>query len=255
MITSKTNDFIKYIKSLSLKKNRDESGDFIVEGIKMVKEVIVSDYNIKKIVICEELFSETFDAKNNDIEFVSKAIFEYISDTKTPQGIMAVVSKKEYTNIKFGETIFALDNVQDPGNLGTIIRTLDCAGINTLLLSKGCADEYNTKVIRSTMGAIFRVSILSDLDLKEELEKLKDKGYNLVVTSLEGATSLFEHEFSGKNVIVIGNESNGVSKEIQELANVRIKIPMVGQTESLNAGVAASLMAYEVLRTNKKNIC
>ena len=254
MITSKTNDFIKYIKSLSLKKNRDESCDFIVEGIKMVREVVESDYSIKKLIICEELFNEKFDAHNNEIEFVSKAVFEYISDTKTPQGIMAVVSKKETINIELGETIFALDNVQDPGNLGTIIRTLDCAGINTLMLSKGCADEYNTKVIRSTMGAIFRVNILSNLDLKEELEKLKSEGYNLVVTSLEGATSLFEHEFSGKNVIVIGNESNGVSKGIQELANVRIKIPMVGQTESLNAGVAASLMAYEVLRTNTGDV-
>ncbi|MBQ8299988.1 MAG: RNA methyltransferase [Clostridia bacterium] len=250
MITSKTNDLIKYIKSLSLKKNRDESGDFIVEGIKMVNEVVLSDYKIKKILICEELLGESFDARNNEVEFVSKVVFEYISDTKTPQGIMAVVSKKETSKVVLGENIFALDNVQDPGNLGTIIRTLDCAGINTLLLSKGCADEYNTKVIRSTMGAIFRVNILSDLELKEELEKLKEDGYNLVVTSLEGATSLFEHKFSGKNVIVIGNESNGVSKEIQEIANVRIKIPMVGQTESLNAGVAASLMAYEVLRTN-----
>lgn len=250
MITSKTNDFIKYIKSLSLKKNRDEYGDFIVEGIKMVGEVVESDYKIKKIIICEELFTESFDAHNNDIEYVSKAVFEHITDTKTPQGIMAIVSKKEITNIKLGETIFALDNVQDPGNLGTIIRTLDCAGIKDLFLSKGCADEYNPKVIRSTMGAIFRVNILSELYLKEELEKLKSEGYNLVVTSLEGATSLFEHKFVGKNVIVIGNESNGVSKEIQEIANVRIKIPMVGQTESLNAGVAASLMAYEILRNN-----
>jgi TrmH family RNA methyltransferase len=184
------------------------------------------------------------------VEFVSSNVFEYISDTKTPQGIMAIVEKRDNSNIGYADTMFALDNVQDPGNLGTIIRTLDCAGINNLLLSSGCADEYNPKVIRSTMGAIFRVNVFSDLNLKSELEKLKDQGYNIIVTSLEGATNMFEHKFEGKNIVVIGNESNGVSKEIQELANVRIKIPMLGQTESLNAGVAASLVAYEIMRNN-----
>ena len=249
MITSKSNDFIKHIKGLHLKKNRDESSEFIVEGPKMVKEVIASDLKINKVIICEELFNEPIDVKNNDVEFVTATVFEHISDTKTPQGIMAVVSKRKNEDIKYSDTMFALDNVQDPGNLGTIIRTLDCAGINTLLLSSGCADEYNPKVIRSTMGAIFRVNVFSDLNLKEELEKLKEEGYNIVVTSLEGATNMFEHKFEGKNIVVIGNESNGVSKEIQELANVRIKIPMAGQTESLNAGVAASLVAYEIYRS------
>lgn len=250
MITSKTNEYIKYIKSLHLKKNRDESNEFIVEGPKMVKEVVSSDMKVKKVIICEEIFTEPVDVGNNDVEFVSSNVFEYISDTKTPQGIMAIVEKRDNSNIGYVDTMFALDNVQDPGNLGTIIRTLDCAGINNLLLSSGCADEYNPKVIRSTMGAIFRVNVFSDLNLKSELEKLKDQGYNIIVTSLEGATNMFEHKFEGKNIVVIGNESNGVSKEIQELANVRIKIPMLGQTESLNAGVAASLVAYEIMRNN-----
>lgn len=249
MITSKTNDLIKYIKSLHMKKNRDEKGEFIVEGPKMVKEVIASDLHINKVIICEELFDEPIDVRNNDVEFVTANVFEYISDTKTPQGIMAIVSKRSNENIKYSDNMFALDNVQDPGNIGTIIRTLDCAGINTILLSKGCADEYNPKVIRSTMGAIFRVNVFSELDLSEKLEELKNDGYNIIVTSLEGATSMFEYNFKGKNVIVIGNESNGVSKEIQNLANVRIKIPMAGETESLNAGVAASLVAYEIYRS------
>lgn len=250
MITSKTNDFIKYVKSLHLKKNRDENNNFIVEGPKMVKEVISSDLKVKKVIICEEIFTMPVDVRNNDVEFVSANVFEYISDTKTPQGIMAIVEKRNNESVEYPDVIFALDNVQDPGNLGTIIRTLDCAGINTLLLSNGCADEYNPKVIRSTMGAIFRVNVFSDLELKSELERLKKEGYNIVVTSLEGATNMFEHKFEGKNVVVIGNESNGVSREIQELANVRIKIPMLGQTESLNAGVAASLVAYEIMRKN-----
>lgn len=257
MITSKTNDLIKYIKGLDLKKNRDESREFIVEGIKMAKEAISSEYNIKKIIICEELLRDEFDANGHEVEFVSKQVFEYISDTKSPQGIMLILSRKniELENLindgKIHKTIFALDTVQDPGNLGTIIRSLDCAGIDTLLLSEGSADAYNSKVVRSTMGAIFRVNILPEIDFKKELMRLKESGYKIIVTSLENSENLFEYEFQAKNVIVIGNESNGVSREIQELADDKIRIPMVGKTESLNAGVAASLMAYEVLRKNR----
>lgn len=248
MITSKTNDLIKYIKSLHTKKDRDENGEYIVEGKKMVKEALVASLNITKIIICEELCDEKIDTKNYPVEYVTENLFEYISDTKTPQGILAIVKKPNTDTKQYGNTIFALDNVQDPGNLGTIIRTLDCAGVDTLFLSEGCADEYNMKVIRSTMGAIFRVNIFSGLNLKEELVKLKEAGYDIVVTALDGAKNLFEYNFPEKKVIVIGNESNGVSKEIQELATVKIKIPMAGNTESLNAGVAASLMAYEIYR-------
>ena len=256
MITSRSNELIKYIKGLHLKKNRDDNGEYIVEGVKMVREAILTNIAITKIMICEELLKEDFEIPQNiAVEFVSAPVFEYISDTKTPQGILAIVKKKNFSGTQkgenesiYGEIIFALDTVQDPGNLGTIIRTLDCAGINTLLLSEGCADEYNLKVIRSTMGAIFRVNIFDGLDLESELKKLQENGYEVVVTGLDADAGLFEYSFPKKCVIVIGNESNGVSSEIQKLANVKIKIPMVGKTESLNAGVAASLMAYEVLR-------
>lgn len=253
MITSKTNELIKHIKSLSQRKARDEYSEFIVEGIKMVREVIESNMIIKKIIISEELFNEKLEVSDDEIEFVSKSVFEYISETQTPQGIMAIVSKREKTD-EIGEVIFALDNVQDPGNLGTIIRTLDCAGINTLILSEGCVDVYNSKVIRSTMGAIFRVNVLQNVPLESKLKELKDTGYNIAVTTLDGATNLYKQNFEGKIVIVIGNESNGVSKEIQEIANIKIKIPMIGKTESLNAGVAASLVAYEIKRSEIEKV-
>lgn len=248
MITSKTNDLVKYIKSLHTKKERDESGEYLIEGKKMVKEAIEMNIDIQKIIICEELLEEKIETKNYKVEYVSKQVFEYITDTKTPQGILAIIKKNDCNVKKYGNIIFALDNVQDPGNLGTIIRTLDCAGINTLLLSEGCADEYNLKVIRSTMGAIFRVNIYSNLNLKDELIKLKEEGYEIVVTALNADYGMFEYSFPEKCIIVIGNESNGVTKEIQDIATVKIKIPMAGKTESLNAGVAASLMAYEVYR-------
>ena len=248
MITSKSNELIKHINSLHLKKNRDEAKEFVVEGIKMVREAIESNFEINQIVICEDIFKEEIDVKNNKVEYVSEPVFKFISDTTSPQGILAVLKKKNNEFKIEEDVIFALDGVHDPGNLGTIIRTLDCAGINTLLLSPECADSYNSKVIRSTMGAIFRVNIFDGLDLHTKLTKLKEQGYNIIVTALDADYNLFDYGFEGKNIIVIGNESKGVSKEIQELANVKIKIPMVGRTESLNAGVAASLTAYEVLR-------
>ncbi len=247
MITSKTNELIKHIKSLHQKKYRDEYGEYFVEGKKLVYEAIDEKVEIIKVIICKELFDEEVSIDMNFVEYVDKKVFEYISDTKTPQGIMAII-KIPKVKETLGDTVFALDSIQDPGNLGTIIRTLDCAGINTLLLSEGTVDCYNPKVIRSTMGAIYRVNIFENLDLKTKLEELKRIGYKVIVTALEANIKHFDLDFKDKYVIVIGNEANGVSEEIQKLADIKVIIPMLGRTESLNASVAASLVAYERVR-------
>ena len=245
MITSRSNEYIKHIKSLSQKKYRDEYHEFIVEGIKLVKEALQEKLNIKKIIICEELYSEKIDFEN--IEYVDEKVFKYISETETPQGVLAVVEQKENGDEE-GNIIFALDNVQDPGNLGTIIRTLDCAGIKSLILSGGCADLYNSKVVRSTMGAIFRLNITRHKEFTQKLLVLQEKGYKILVTSLQTDKSIYDLNFNEKYVIIIGNESKGVSDEVMQIADTKTKIPMIGRTESLNAGVAASIIAYEVVR-------
>lgn len=245
MIISKTNEYIKHIKSLSQKKYRDEYHEFIIEGIKLVKEALEDNIHIKKIIICKELFDEKIEFDN--IEYVDEKIFKYISETETPQGILAVVEQKENEEL-MGNIIFALENVQDPGNLGTIIRTLDCAGINSLILSSGCADLYNPKVVRSTMGAIFRVNITRHKEFINKLLELKEKGYKIIVTSLQTEKYIYDLNLMEKCIIVIGNESKGVSNDIMQIADIKTKIPMIGKTESLNAGVAASIIAYEVLR-------
>ena len=139
------------------------------------------------------------------------------------------------------------DSVRDPGNLGTIIRTADSVGLNQILISKGTTDPYNSKVIRSTMGAIFRVKIVEWEDLKQTLKRLQENNFKVMVTDLGTDKSIYDIKLQ-KNVIVIGNEANGVSKEIQDLADQRVKIPMLGKTESLNASVAASIMIYEYVR-------
>ena len=247
MIISKTNEYIKHVKSLSEKKYRDEYEEYVVEGIKLVNEAIEEKLNIKKILICKELCIKEFDFEN--IEYVSEQVFKYISDTETPQGVMAIIEKKKF-NGEYGKIVFALDNLSDPGNLGTIIRTLDSAGINSLILSKGSADLYNPKVVRSTMGAIFRIDAEYTENLQSKLLNLKEQGYKIIVTSLQSDKYIYDLPFKEKCVVVIGNESKGVSEKIMELADIKTKIPMLGRTESLNAAVAASIIAYEAVRQN-----
>lgn len=247
MITSKDNELIKHIKSLNQKKYRDEYNEYFIEGIKSVTEAILEEASIEQIIICEELLQKQIDTKDYSVEFVSSKVFESITDTKSPQGILAVL-KKEYTTSTNQNVIFALDDVQDPGNVGTIIRTLDCAGIKNLIVSKGTADVYNPKVVRSTMGAIYRIHIDECDDLLETLKKMQDDGYKIVVTTLDTENYYEKLDFKEKCVIVIGNESKGIKKEIQDLSDIKVKIPLLGKTESLNAGVAASIIAYEYVR-------
>ena len=148
------------------------------------------------------------------------------------------------------DIIIVLDGIQDPGNLGTILRTVDSANLKQIIVSSDTADCYNPKVVRSTMGAIFRVNVIETEDLIQTLKNIKKHKYDIVVTSLETENSIYDIKYN-KKVIVIGNESKGVSKEIQELADQKVKIPMLGKTESLNASVATAIIVYEYVRTEK----
>ncbi len=150
-----------------------------------------------------------------------------------PQGILAVVSKKEKKKINYNEELIViLDNIQDPGNLGTIIRTLDSAGIKQIILSKGTVDVYSSKVVRSTMGAIFRINIIETENLKNTISIIKEHGYKIMATSLQGAKSIYDIDYK-KVCIIIGNEANGVSQEVLNLADQKIKIPMLRKNRKL----------------------
>lgn len=262
IISSKDNEQIKYIKKLKDKKFRDETNEYIVEGIKLVKEAIEENAKIKTIVICEDCeYTESMEqsllyeiAKYNCI-YVTKKIFLSITDVVNPQGILAVVEKSNSIDkIDYKEDIIlALDGIQDPGNLGTILRTADSANLKQIILSADCADPYNPKVVRSTMGAIFRMNIITSENLAKTLQMVKKHKFEIIVTSLDTNKSVYDIKFN-KKVIVIGNEANGVSKEIQELADQKVIIPMLGKTESLNASVAASIMIYEYVREKIKKL-
>ena len=260
IISSKENDFIKHIKKLKDKKYRDINNEYIIEGIKLIKEAIQEKAQIKQIVICDDC--EKIEAIPKDLMYeiakyqciyVTKKIFETITNVIEPQGIIAILEKtNQNREIKYDEDIIvALDDIQDPGNLGTILRTVDSIGLTQIIISRGTADAYNPKVVRSSMGAIFRVKIIECEDLKQTLQEIKKHKYELIVTSLQTQKSIYDIKFK-KKIIVIGNEANGVSKEIQELADNKVKIPMIGRTESLNASVATGIILYEYVRQKLK---
>ena len=246
IITSKDNEIIKNIKKLKEKKYRLNS--YIVEGIKMVKEAINENQEIALIAIRED-FKIDFDTKNTKIVTISNKIFNDISDVKTPQGILAVIKKNQNNHIETNqEYILALDSLQDPGNMGTIIRTADSANINQIIINKTTVDPYSPKVIRSTMGAIYRTNIIEVEDLKATLKEMKLKGFQIITTDLKATQSIYDINYNNKTVVVIGNEANGVSQEILQTADKKVIIPMLGKTESLNASIAASIMIYEYVR-------
>lgn len=246
IITSKDNEIIKNIKKLKEKKYRLDS--YIVEGIKMVKEAINENQEIALIAIRED-FKIDFDTKKIKIVTISNKIFNDISDVKTPQGILAVIKKNQNNQIETNsDYILALDSLQDPGNMGTIIRTADSANINQIIINKTTVDPYSPKVIRSTMGAIYRTNIIEVEDLKATLKEMKLKGFQIITTDLKATQSIYDINYNNKTVVVIGNEANGVSQEILQTADKKVIIPMLGKTESLNASIAASIMIYEYVR-------
>ena len=167
---------------------------------------------------------------------------------------MAIIKKEDKKEeIKYDEDLsLILDNIQDPGNMGTILRTADSLNIKQVIISKGSSDVFSPKVVRSTMGAIFRISIIESEDLVKTIKDLKKHKINIVVTSLDTNKSMYNIDYN-KSAIVIGNEANGVSKEIQDLADNKVKIPMIGKTESLNASVATAIILYEAMRNKLKN--
>ena len=259
VISSKDNEFVKHIKKLQSKKYREENKEFVIEGIKLIKEAIEENVSIKKIVICDNCQNTDvipkdlmYEIAKFDCVYVTEKIFNIISDVNTPQGILAIIGiesgKNQEYEIDFKQDIIvALDDIQDPGNLGTILRTVDSVGLKQILVSKDTADCYNPKVVRSTMGAIFRVKIIECENLQKTLKEIQKHKFQIAVTSLQAENSIYDVDYN-KKVLVIGNEANGVKKEIQNMADIKIKIPMIGKTESLNASVATGVILYEYVR-------
>ena len=255
VITSKENEQIKTIHKLKDKKYRDELGVYVAEGIKTVNEAIEEGADIQTIVICDDsneqgelLQNMVYAVAKYNVLYVNEKVFEYVSNVMHPQGILAVIKKKEKMKINYNEDIIVvLDNVQEQGYLGTIIRTLDSCGIKQIILSKGTVDAYSPKVVRSTMSGIFRVNIVEVENIVETIQEIKKHGFKVLATCLNTNKSIYGISYN-KTAIIIGNEANGISKEVMQQADEKVKIPMLGKTESLNAAVATGIIVYEYVR-------
>jgi TrmH family RNA methyltransferase len=252
MITSENNAQLKNISALLKRsKERQQQGLYVVEGRKMFWEACGLGL-VEKAYLSESFASESKEVPC-DHEIVSDDVFNKIAETVTPQGVLALVKLPvgDVTDIiKKAKSLVLLENLQDPGNLGTIVRTAEAAGIDAVILSKTSVDLYNPKVVRSTMGAVFRMPVFYTEDLIGLIKDLNDNGFNTIATHLAADRNYYEADYSGKTAVLIGNEGNGLSDEATELAKEKVIIPMSGKVESLNASVAAALMMYEIKRNN-----
>ena len=277
IISSKDNKRIKYIRSLLEKGNiRKKNHQFVVEGIKLVDEAL--EYGkVLEVVCAESLYNELISGdlsgnrllaendknitnyvkKGSSLLVVSDTVFKSMSETKTPQGILAVAEMPDYRLLDKGFLeqaytkngkikLLVLEDTADPGNLGTIMRTAEAAGVTGVIMGKGTVDIFNPKVVRSTMGSIFRLPFAYAEDLKETIQKLKTQGISFYATHLKGKKSYKDIKYSDSSAILVGNEARGLSDEVADLADTYVLIPMQGKVESLNAAVAAALMMYEV---------
>lgn len=257
IIKSSTNKTIKHIKSLQMKKFRDEYGEFIIEGEKLLREALTYKASISMV-----LFSQSFaeNAKHDELAailsissiplyYAEDSVFKEVCETDTPQGVIAVVEKLEFNLdsiiTKEELCIVFLYEARDPGNAGTIIRSADACGLDAVLVSKGSVDLYNGKTIRATMGSLFHIPVFQNLDTEEIISKLKESKVVTIGADPHSGKSCIELPYMKKTAIIIGNESQGINREIQAQLDLNVKIPMPGRAESLNAGIAASILMYE----------
>lgn len=244
ILTSVKNPQIASLKTLKNRAAREAAGLYLVEGVKMAREAVSRPGLAQSLYVTEEALP-LFEGAPCPVVCCAAHVLAALCETKTPQGVVCAVRlpREEET---LGDRVVVLDGVQDPGNVGTILRTADAAGFTGALLSEACADPYSPKALRATMGSIFRMPIRTAQDLPAALEALKGEGFSILSSQLDGEP-FFSRRGVGKRFgLVIGNEGNGVSQPVKALATHRLALPMRGGAESLNAAVAAGIMMYDL---------
>ena len=252
-IQSKDNKTIKHIISLQQRKYRQKFGEYTVEGIRAVTDIGKKDF-LRSILIRESKRSELEPLVQkgftvSSVYVVQDPIFDKIEHSVNGQGILGIAKKcvNDLHSLIVEDGLYvALDGVQDPGNLGTIIRTAVAAGAKGIFLLKGTVDPYNEKCVRSTMSALCNIPIFEDVTLSEFYDFIKDNTIKTYVTSLENAKPYHTISYAKRTMIILGNEGNGVSREIIEMCDQAITIPMYDDIESLNVSIAAALCMYKV---------
>lgn len=243
MITSTQNSQVKDWRKLHTKKYRVKTNSFLIEGYHLIEEALKSGWVIEMIIVQDGIELPDWLAQQR-YQLVDQHVFAAISQTEAPQGIAAVVKIKD-ASAPSGDYLLLLDQVQDPGNLGTMIRTADAAGFSQVVLGKGTVDVYNDKVIRASQGSIFHIPII-EADLLEFIPALQNQTYTVLASALEQAVAYDAVGEFDKVALIMGNEGSGIAPEILELADKRIKIPIYGQAESLNVSIAAGILMYQL---------
>ena len=249
VITSRENSIYKQTAKLLRKKSRDETGQFLLEGTKPLRDALEMGIMIEKIFACQGKEPEDWIPREKCV-FLEDTLFASLCDTVHSQGVIAVARKPEAAEEDFraepAGPVVVLDQLRDPGNAGTIIRTAEAAGFHGIIAVRGSVDLYAPKVVRSAAGSLLRMPVLTDVSAQEAIALIRDSGRTLVVTALEKAEDCFEAELPRRAALVIGNEGRGVSPSFLEAADRRVRIPMQGEIESLNAAVAAGILMYQI---------
>ncbi len=261
-ISSKENRMIKLARKLARKKYRDEFGQFLAEGLNLIDEALRCGAGIQFVLMDQDERSATHEARVLEdrlrgagipVHAVESSLFRELADTETPQCMLGVIGKKVYTEYDiFSGDVVVLDRLQDPGNLGTILRTADAAGFRGAILMKGCGDVFSPKTVRATAGSIFRVPVISMDAPEEAVALLKNKDYSILCTTPAGTELPYDIDMRGRIALVVGNEAGGACGYFQEHSHHLVRIPMAGPIESLNASVAAGIMMYEAVRQKSK---
>jgi len=247
IISSKTNTLYKILRKLEKKKERIERGLFIAEGERLVRDAYETN-SISRLVISASYFGWT----PPDIEaaILSDALFESIAQTQSTQGILAICKIPKVTKGLEDSSKFVVicDGISDPGNLGTIIRTSEAAGVDNIILMPNCTDPFNPKTVRASMGSIFRLPLYESASL----DCLIEQDFKILLTALEDdSVDIYDVHAYEKIAVILGNEAHGASEEARNIANLSVKIPMQGKNESLNVAAAAAVVLFEIMRKRR----
>lgn len=259
-ITSKNNDQLKYLRKLSSKSFRDAERTFVIEGTKLFREAVKNNLSFKQVFVTQDWLETNTGASRNCfdalaekgvlIAMIPSSIFSSVSSLQKPEGIIGVLSKMSVPSGPFKRYVL-LEDVQDPYNVGTIIRTADAAGFDCVVTSAKTADVYNEKVLRGSMGSVFHLSIYQVESLPDYVQQLKNQKITIIGTALTGSSLWERKPLTGSLAIVMGNESRGMSEPMRQTCDLLLKIPILGQAESLNVATAAGIIMYDLIRDFK----
>lgn len=265
VINSVHNPQIKYVISLERRRERMQNGSYCIEGVRLVEAALAAHTEFDRVFYTSRLLEnergklllgELSNIGCTVIQ-VTDALMEKIADTEHPQGVLAIVRMPHYDltqlTVQPDALLIIVDRVQDPGNLGTIIRTADAAGVSTVFLLPGTVDLYNPKTIRATMGSIYHLPVI-EVEPDKLFRQLKERNVTLCVAGLNGAESYHQVNYTGPIAFVLGNEANGVADELAAAADKVVKIPLYGQAESLNVAIAAGVLLYEAVRQRNTGV-